>query len=468
MALTPIQSAKAQGTTTTISPVLGTTPTTNNYLVVHISLGVNSGISTISTVRDSNSNSLTQIDIATEGSGGGQQTAIYWYQVPATPSTTITVTRTAGGADMAVVVQEWPGSSNQTPGLNGTVRAHGHTIGINTTLTFPSVSWSGGDVAVALYGDNGASTPDNIGALNSFTIDTNNYNNSSVIDCVPAYLDFTSGATIPNAFTVSSGSGTGWGIVYAALEGTTTAVPNIKPIVVTNYLKRKGNIFNRPTPPTFVAQNIVPIVSTRPVRRQSNIIALKFPPVPAPPTIKQLPVTETTRVHRQEFIHLLNPPTPVTLTALPIVHTNIVRRRGLIGLLPVRQPVIIHTQSPVVTTTRFRRLGSIINFPKAQPFVLPPQTARPIVQTTQVRRRSRITLIRPFTTPFKPPTPIPLVQTSRVRRIGRAILAQIIFKAPPPPPSVTQGCVIVTDTAITGVTLSDSPVTTLALTDQAC
>src|SRR5579859_3148469 len=124
-------------TSLTLAATLGTTPVTGRKIIVAVSAVHGGGLPTLS-VKDSNSVALTSAGSKSNATGA-DITQFFFYDVPASPSTTFTVTATVS-SDMSMVVEEYSGllAGNTTAclvatavGLTGSVSPTG-TTGYNS------------------------------------------------------------------------------------------------------------------------------------------------------------------------------------------------------------------------------------------------------------------------------------------------------------------------------------------------
>lgn len=209
MAWARVQSAlKLQTTSATTTVVtLGTTPITGNKIIVSISLSNGNTALGVSTVKDSNANSLTLV-AGPATNTNNCRTWIYAYDVPATPSTAMTVTWSAAVVDSSVVAQEISGllAGNTTAMVDGTTTPKvGSIVGTASAGSATYSSTAANEFLVSVFGDFGNSAT--MGTPSGTTLDTNSVNTNANADCVVAYKNSTGGAETVT-WTPTSNSGT--------------------------------------------------------------------------------------------------------------------------------------------------------------------------------------------------------------------------------------------------------------------
>jgi hypothetical protein len=243
MAWARVQSASTSGTASgnALSITLGQAPVTGNKLIV---LAVSDSTSAQTfTAADGNSAALTNISGAQQFTDNGQLSgALLIYDVPATPSTTVTVTTSPGGAtNIAIYAMEVSGLvSGSTAAAcvdGGTFPAASH--GGTTTYSGPSyTSTAANEFLIGCFFDNGG--PETYSAVNSYTLDTSSagppptsagINNNSLGDVVIVYKNSTNGSeSAPFSLT---GTACGWGSFLLAFKisgaGPATTGPALYP-----------------------------------------------------------------------------------------------------------------------------------------------------------------------------------------------------------------------------------------------
>lgn len=217
-----VQSASNSSAGTTLTLTLGTTPTTGNKIIVGIGTGDPTG--SITSVKDGNGNSLTQCGVVSATDNGTITAVLYAYDVPATPSTTVTLTVT-GSPDNQGIIQEVSGlaAGNTTAAmLDGTAASsHGGT----TTYTSPTYSsTASGEYLVQLFVDNGgpeayALTANGYKADGSATVGGANDHgiNNNALGDVEIFNKSSTHASESSALTLS-GSACGWAALMVAFK----------------------------------------------------------------------------------------------------------------------------------------------------------------------------------------------------------------------------------------------------------
>lgn len=212
MAWNRVQSkaSTVQGTAVSSATVtLTSTPTTGNKIIVGIILS-ESGTQTVSTVKDGNANSLTQA--WTVLNSGNCRSQVYFYDVPASASSAITVTLSATGPEWAFLVQEVSGllAGNTTACLDGT--ASTKTGSATPSGTTGYASTASNEYLTSFFGDFGNS---NNVSLSGWTLDANSINANASCDCVIAYKNSSNGAE-SDSWTI--GTGDQWAIGTVAFK----------------------------------------------------------------------------------------------------------------------------------------------------------------------------------------------------------------------------------------------------------
>lgn len=235
MAWNVAQSKSAISTTsgTTVAVTLTSTPTTGHKIIVGSVMSGDSG--TGSTCKDSNSNSLTALGSIGTGLNGSMALNLFAYDVPASPSSTFTVTLPLSKADKAIMALEVSGlvTGNTSAMLDGTA---GTGVGFQVVPTVTYSSTAVNELLIELYGDNGG--PMTYTAANSYTDGGNGLNASSTTDINFFWKNSTNGSEA-DGFTLSgTGAETG-GIKVAfkvAAGGSTFLAP--RPVLVGQSIKR--------------------------------------------------------------------------------------------------------------------------------------------------------------------------------------------------------------------------------------
>lgn len=207
-------SSGTSGTSVTNTWTLGSTPTTGNKIIVVVGMSVaNSSSESITSVKDGNANSLTQA--WAKANTNNCWCYCYFYDVPATPSTAITIVfskLTGVALDAAAVVQEISGltAGNTTACLDGTASTHTGTATPSGTSGYASTATN--EYLISGFGDFGG--PNNV-SLTGWSLDTNSVNNSSTCDAVVAYKNSTGGSE-SDSWTI--GAGDEWSIGTVAFK----------------------------------------------------------------------------------------------------------------------------------------------------------------------------------------------------------------------------------------------------------
>jgi hypothetical protein len=172
-----------------LAVTLSSTPTTGNKILVWASCG-STGSFTVSSVADSNSNSLTSLASVLEAGSADTALALFAYDVPATPSSTFTATFSGAGG-FGVLAQEISGlmTGNTSAMLDGTAGT-AHTSGTSLSATYSSTATN--EYLGTCYGDDGFGITGTIPS--GYTADTNNINTSSNANLMVAYKNSTGGS----------------------------------------------------------------------------------------------------------------------------------------------------------------------------------------------------------------------------------------------------------------------------------
>lgn len=214
--------------TTSLTVTLTGTPVTGNKLIV-AAVTDNAGAVTFTAV-DGNSNALTVLSSINPSPNGQVSVALLAYDVPATPSSAITVTRSANTSTpiQKVLIQEISGllAGNTTAMLDGTVQT---SSGGTTTYTAPTyTSTALNEFLACVYGDNGG--PTTYAQANSYLADVNGVNSDNNDDIVIAYKNSTNGAETA-AYTLS-GTAAGWASITACFKLAVGGVAFLAPVDV--------------------------------------------------------------------------------------------------------------------------------------------------------------------------------------------------------------------------------------------
>jgi len=218
------QSVSAAGSTglTLTSPAFTSNLTSGSKLIAWVTC--TSSLS-ISTVKDSNGNSFSQVLAYT--ASANQFCWIYVLDTPAgdagtTPTVTATYTGTNNGC--ALLVQEVTGlatGSTAAAVLDGTA---GEANGTGTVSPF-TVTWGAYSSAVAseyltgFYGDDGDTAGTNNTTPTGFTADTSNISNNGSNDLRIYYKNSTGGTeSISNLSPTQAGSSCSWTSVFVAFK----------------------------------------------------------------------------------------------------------------------------------------------------------------------------------------------------------------------------------------------------------
>lgn len=200
MAWARVQSKSGtSATATTFTVTLGSTPTVGNKILVYADWGLGA----FTSMKDGNGNSLTAaltpVVQASHGTRG-----VWFYDVPATPSTAFTVI-IGTGSDIGMLVQEVSGlaAGNTTAAaVDGTPGSISGTASPTGSATYSSTALN--EFLTSFYGDDGLGAT--VTPPGGYTADANNVNTSSLENCLVAYKNSTSGAEAASwSFTGSAG-----------------------------------------------------------------------------------------------------------------------------------------------------------------------------------------------------------------------------------------------------------------------
>lgn len=255
MALIPLQSKSTSSTssTTTLAATLTSTPVTGNVVLLAISVSTQSAVDSITTVKDSNAVSLTRFGSVIGTGTGFFQTALYGYAVPATPSTTFTITFTVGQQDKCALAEEWAGYPVHTPGLtvtsslpvaDGSAATSSDDGSVTLTYTAPTYTAGvSGDVLLGVLGDNGgpATWAVHTGQSEAWVLDAHVVNGASTSDILTAYGTSVGGTASAPYASPATGTAPGWGSLLVAFAVTASAFVAPRPRVVGQALTRSTN-----------------------------------------------------------------------------------------------------------------------------------------------------------------------------------------------------------------------------------
>lgn len=225
-------SAAGNGFTVTF----GTTPTTGNKIIVAV---VSTTPGPTITVKDGNSNALTQLSSVTNT--GLVQALLFAYDVPATPSTTLTIS--SSNATMGAVAQEVSGllAGNTSAMLDGTPGTTTGSISTGSASGPTYSSTAANEYLVQVFDDFGnsatVSTPSGYTGMDGEN--TNAVNNTLI-----AYKNSTGGSE-----TVSWSSSNSWGgstdqyaliaVAFKLAAGGSSPIP-LPPNVVSQAVNRSA------------------------------------------------------------------------------------------------------------------------------------------------------------------------------------------------------------------------------------
>lgn len=219
-----ITTGQANGATVALA--LPSTPTHGNKILAGIAAsrqGVAAAIS-ITSVTDSNSVALTQV--ATAGVTNDNIVGLYFYDVPASPSTPTATfdakIACANGFDLTFFLQEVSGlaAGNSTAVLDGTAGTKSGSATPSGTTGYTSTASN--EYLCSFFGDWGNSN--NVSMVSGgWTLDTNSVNSNGNADGVLAYKNSTNGAEA-DSWTV--GSGDEYGIITVAFRLPGAFIPS--------------------------------------------------------------------------------------------------------------------------------------------------------------------------------------------------------------------------------------------------
>lgn len=211
--------AQAKSTSTSnytapISVTMTSTPTTGNVVIVAVSSPAGSSSQTL-TVKDGNSVSVPVLTGGPYVNGTNVTAGLFAYTVPASPSSTFTLTDSVTGGSPSFQAMEFSGI---TTTVDGTI---GHATGSTSPASATYSSSASNRLLVSFFGDWGAGITATVPS--GYTAASANINTSSAADNMVGYKNSTGGSETAS-WTYSPTSGDQWVVVTVAFDLTSTTV----------------------------------------------------------------------------------------------------------------------------------------------------------------------------------------------------------------------------------------------------